>query len=376
MILLSMMNPPKPEVAEADVNRERSRGPLDVKIPMGNEADAEALRPFTFYASHLRALMPKEMFELAPLRVGFFLTYFGLAAAGFAAFMLMDLTWPIKLALAVVIGFCYGGLGFTAHEVLHGSVVRNKTLQDIIAFFSFMPFFISPTFWRYWHNQLHHGKTQSLISDPDAFPLMRVFKNSKFIQRMFPFTPGSGHLRSYTYFFFWFSFHVFVAQTYLRFRNSLFDRLDHKRTTWEMSAQIAIMATVIYLAGLENILYTFFIPLWVQNYFVMSYIATNHNLNPLTRVNDPLVNSLTVTSVPAFEWIQLNFGYHVEHHVFPAMSPRHSKHVHELLKKEFPKEYTYMPKWKAMGLLYKTARIYKDSKTLYNPETGKSYPTI
>lgn len=369
------MNQDKPEVVAAE-KRERSRGPVDVNIPIGKEEGAEALRPFTFYANHLRAMMPKEMFDLAPSRVFFFISYFFVAAAGLAAIGLLELTWPFKILVGLVIGFCYGGLGFTAHEVLHGSVVRNKTLQDVIAFLSFMPFFISPTFWRYWHNQLHHGKTQSLISDPDAFPLNRVFKSSKFIQKMFPFTPGSGHLRSYTYFFFWFSFHVFVAQTYLRFRNSLFDRLNHKRVTWEMGAQILVMGVALFAVGLENIAFTFFIPLFVQNYFVMSYIATNHNLSPLTRVNDPLVNSLTVTSVPAFEWLQLNFGYHVEHHVFPAMSPRHAKHVHQLLKKEFPKEFRYMPKTKAMGLLYKTARIYKDSKTLFNPETGKTYPTI
>jgi hypothetical protein len=35
-----------------------------------------------------------------------------------------------------------------------------------------------------------------------------------------------------------------------------------------------------------------------------------------------------------------------------------------------------MTKFEAMSLLYKTARIYKNSTTLINPETGATYPTI
>lgn len=371
------MNPTKTnDTSATEIARNRSRNSLTLEIPVGAESDTDKLRPFTFYATHLRTKLPKEFFDLAPTRILFFVAYFGLAVAGLYAIGFLDLAWPLKLILSLTVGFCYGGLGFLAHEILHGSVIRNRTAQDVVTFFAFIPFFISPTFWRYWHNQLHHGKTQSVISDPDAFPNMRIFKSSKFIQRMFPFTPGSGHKRSYTYFFFWFSFHVFVAQTYLRFRNSLFVRLNHKRVTWEMAAQVVIYSSALIALGPSNLLWTLVIPLLVQNYFVMSYIATNHNLSPLTRVNDPLVNSLTVTNVPFFEWLQLNFGYHVEHHVFPSMSPRHAKHVHELLKKEFPREFQYMPKTKAMAALYKTARIYKDSKTLMNPRTGKTYPTI
>lgn len=355
---------------------EHNPSPLPIQPGETAKHSETELKPFTFYANYLRPKLPKEVFELRPTRIIWLFTYGGLAALCFLAIASGQFAWPVKILLGALAGFCFGALGFLSHELLHGSVVRNRFLQDFFAFFCFMPFLISPTFWRYWHNQLHHGKTQSVIADPDAFPNMRIFRSSKFMQFMFPFTPGSGYLRSYIYFGFWFSFHVLVAQNYLRFRNSIYDRLNHRRVSWEFGGQILLMLAIYALVGPSQILYTFAIPLIVQNYFVMSYIATNHNLSPLTRVNDPLVNSLTVTNNPTLEWLQLNFGYHVEHHIFPAVSGAHAKKIHQVLKQEFGTKFKVMPKFVAMKALYKTARIYKDSNTLINPRTGETYPTI
>ena len=193
---------------------------------------------------------------------------------------------------------------------------------------------------------------------------------------MFPFTPGSGHKRSYMYFFFWFSFHNFVAQVYLRFRNNIFNDLNQKRVTREFAAQILIGLGILAWAGPSNWLWVFLVPLFMQNYLLMSYIATNHNLSPLTDENDPLVNSLSVSNNPMLERINLNFGYHVEHHIFPTVSGARIKPVHEALVQKFGGRYQIMPKWKAMKALYSTARIYKNANTLMNPESGETYPTI
>lgn len=275
---------------------------------------------------------------------------------------------------SVIAGFSLGALAFFAHEVLHGSVVRNRKAQDILGFFGFMPFFISPTFWRMWHNQLHHGNTQAIITDPDAFPTLKIFRHSKFMRFMFPFTPGSGYKRSYLYFFFWFSFHILVAQFYLRFRNSQFKNLNHRRVTIEMFMQMGIWLGFLAWLGPANLIWTLVIPFMFQNYLCMSYIATNHNLNPLTRVNDPLKNSLSVTNHRALELLHLNFGYHVEHHIFPSINGAYTKKLHFILRREFGSAYLFMKKNRAVKKLYATARIYKNSKTLINPETSQTYP--
>ena len=42
--------------------------------------------------------------------------------------------------------------------------------------------------------------------------------------------------------------------------------------------------------------FAFVLPLLFANGLVMAFILTNHGLSPLTDVNDPLVNSLSVTA--------------------------------------------------------------------------------
>lgn len=334
------------------------------------------LIPLREYARILRAQLPQEYFKPRWQRVFWILGVTLVAAFCAYAIVALPTTWPMKILAALVLGNCYGAMGFLAHELLHGSVFKSSKLSEILAFPLLVPMFISPTYWKFWHNRLHHGKTQQLIQDPDAYPTTRVFKHSKFMNFMFPFTPGSGHLRSALYFFIWFSTHSFVSQIYLRFRNSHYDQADHRRISIEFYTQLLIWAGFLWWAGPANILYVWIIPFFVQNYYVMSYIATNHNLNPLTKVNDPLANSLTVTNWPILETLHFNFGYHVEHHIFPTMSGAYTKHVHKLLLRDFPDTYLVMPKWKAMRQLYRTARIYKNSSTLINPETGKTFPTL
>ena len=168
--------------------------------------------------------------------------------------------------LAVTIGHCWGVLGLVGHEVLHGSVVRNKKWQNILGLFCFLPFLISPTFWRFWHNKLHHSHTQQLIADPDAYPTLRIFKHSRFMNWMYPFTPGSGHKRSYLYFFFWFSFNVLVAQFYFRFRNKVFNQLDDKKVKVELLAQGLFHLAILYWVGPANIIWVYAIPFLIQNY--------------------------------------------------------------------------------------------------------------
>ena len=52
----------------------------------------------------------------------------------------------------------------------------------------------------------------------------------------------------------------------------------------------------------------------------MAYIHTNHQLSPRVAINDPLIASLSVVSPRFIQWFHGNFGYHVEHHIFPSMS--------------------------------------------------------
>lgn len=340
------------------------------------DTPAPSERSFAQYRAALSASLGPEVFKPNPARMIWYFCCMMIGLGSFAAVVTLNPAWPMKLAFGIMIGLCNGLLGFICHEIAHGSVLKSRKLQNFFDFFGMIPYLVSPTYWKFSHNRLHHANAQRLIEDPDAFPNLRIFRASKFMRFMFPFTPGSGHKRSVLYFFFWFSFHNIVSQLYLRFRNRIFNGMDHKRVTIELSGQIVIVAGLAYIAGPANWFWLFAIPLAVQNYMLMSYISTNHNLSPLTSVNDPLVNSLSVTNFRIFEWFHLNFGYHVEHHLYPTVNPKHAKAIHYELVRQFPEVYKIMPKWKAMRALYRTARIYKNAHELIHPETMKTFPTI
>ncbi len=346
------------------------------KISSKIESNSKELKNIGYYRREVMPLLSAEIFQMDPLRLVWFGACCVVAVVGFYSIVALDLPWFAKLAIGILIGFANGILGFVTHELLHGSIIKNERAQNVLGFFGLMPFLISPTYWRFVHNRLHHGKTQQTIRDPDAFPTLRIYKSSKFVQTIFPYTPGSGHKRSVLYFFFWLSFHEFVAQVYLRFRNGVFDGMNHRRVSIELGLQVAIMATAAIYAGPSNWLWVVVLPIAAQNYLLVSHIATNHNLSPLTSENDPLVNSLTVTNHPIVEFFTLNFGYHVEHHLFPTVSPRHAKKIHAALLKKFPDSFKVMTKWKAMKALYSTPRIYKSANVLIHPETMQTVDTI
>jgi fatty acid desaturase len=325
---------------------------------------------------HLKHKVPKGIFKPNPYYLLPLLLTLVSGAGGVVLLASFEMAWYFKLLVALFIGYnwCIGGL--FGHDLLHGSIVRSKKWQDILGFFCLLPFLISPTFWRYWHNNLHHSFTQKVIKDPDAYPTLRVFKQSRFTQWMFPFSPGSGHKRSFFYLFFWFSVNVQVAQHYFRYRNKVFNKLNHRRVNIELLLAFLIHVFALIAVGPALWMWAVIIPFFIMNYLPFSYISTNHNLSPLTKKNDPLENSLTVTNNPILEFFHLNFGYHVEHHLFPTVSGFHLKKLHFVLKDTYPDRYQYMPKWRALRELYRTARIYKNSTTLVHPKTGKTYPVV
>ena len=344
-----------------------SQTPTDTQEPVKNLA---------YYNKKLTPELPTYFFERTPARVLYAGAFLGLNALLIFAVLNLNLHWSLKILAGILIGQFNAGLAFISHETSHGQHLANKNAQDALVLFAFSPFLISPTYWRFWHNRLHHGNTQYILKDPDAFPNMTVFRQSKFMQRLFNWTPGAGTIRSYFYFFFWFSFQSFLNQIYMRFGNKMWDEMKHNRVSVEFAFQILLMSVYIYFVGSQAPLYLILIPFAIQNYTVMSYISTNHNISPLTKINDPLVNSLTVTTNPLFDFIHLNFGYHVEHHIFPRMSGAYTKKVHYQIKKMFPDTYQYMKKSDALKLLYSTPRIYKNHNTLINPKTLEKFSTL
>jgi fatty acid desaturase len=151
---------------------------------------------------------------------------------------------------------------------------------------------------------------------------------------------------------------------------------EQARAFAETLLGVAFWVTVAVLLGPLAFLFAYALPLLVANSIVMGFILTNHSLSPHTDVNDPLINSLSVTGPRWFEWVTLGFGYHVEHHLFPAMSARHAPALRAVLRERWPDSYQSLPLLRALRALHRTGRVYDTQTTLLDPKTGRRWHTL
>jgi fatty acid desaturase len=327
-----------------------------------------ATRPTEDLRRRIKADLPADTFEPRPLRALWFVPLATVGFGSIATIVVVRPAWYLCLALSLVAAQCMAASGFLAHEVLHGSVVSQKWLQTFLGYVGFAPLLVSPTLWRTWHNQVHHRRTNLGNSDPDAFGTVERFQLSPSTQFVARLAPGSRHPLSYLFFAYWFTFHgqvvLWLQSRYLRG----FRRMNRRRAIAESAVSALVWLVVAVLAGPFYAIFAVLIPLVVTNFVVMSYIATNHFMRPLTKENDPLENSMSVNTLAVVDRLHFNFSHHVEHHLFPNMSGAHAPRVRAWLLEHEADRYVSPAHWKAFLYLYRTPRVYLDATTLVDPD--------
>ncbi len=285
------------------------------------------------------------------------------------------LPWLTAPLLSLVIGMSFAGLTFLGHETLHGAIVRGPRLRHLVGWLGFSPFVVSPRLWVAWHNRVHHGNTQHEGKDPDAYPTLCEYRQSRAIRLATQVAPGLRRLRGASTPLIGFSVqsaHMLLAAR----RRGFLSAKEQAYAVAETLLGVALWTALALATSGLVFLFAFVLPLLVANTIVMGFILTNHSLSPLTEVNDPLLNSLTVTTPRVVEWLSLGFGYHVEHHLFPAMSARHAPEVRAVLRAQYPGKYQSMPLLRATAALHGSARVYKDATTLVDPNSGREWPAL
>lgn len=334
------------------------------------------LRATAAYVRELRPLLGPEAFAPARSRLWWMPLHLALIAVATVAIAGDWLPWPLVPLVAIGIGVCFAGLTFLGHETLHGGTVRGRRARHLIGWVTFLPFVLSPRMWMVWHNREHHGHTNHGELDPDKYPLLPEYQSSRVVQFVTDrFALGAGRWTGVLSLLIGFSVHSGKILLDAN-RRGWMSKPQHRLALGETALGIALWATVAWLVGPLAFLFVFAIPLVVANWLVMAYILTNHSLNPITEVNDPLVNSLSVTVPRVCEWVSLGFGYHVEHHLFPAMSTRHGPRLRQLILERWPERYQSMPLGDALLALHRTARVYRDPVTLTDPRSGAVWPAL
>ena len=333
------------------------------------------LKPRSSYVHEVRPRMPDRAFEPARSRLAFLPFHIAAITIGAIAIARGWLPWPVVPVVSLAIGACFGGLTFVAHETLHGGIVRGKRLQYAIGFLGFLPFLLSPRMWIGWHNQTHHANTNA-ADDPDGYATLDRYharRSTRF--SVDAFSLGGRRWRGGLSLILGFTVQSMDQLFSARSRGFL-DRRDSRLAFLETGLAVAFWAVVAALVGFVPFLFIFVLPVLIGNACVMAFILTNHSLSPKVELDDPLVSGLSVTTSRLVEWLTLGFGFHVEHHLFPAMSNRHAPAVRDVLRERWPERYQSMRLTGALHKLHCTARVYKDATTLYDPLTGAEYSAL
>lgn len=334
------------------------------------------LRTIATYAKAIRPTLPDHIFQPATSRILWLPFHIGVISTLAWTMVSGRLPAPLWPVASIVIGICLSGLVFLGHETMHGAVVRGRTLIKAVGFIALAPFTLSPTLWTAWHNRVHHNHCGKAGVDPDMYPTMIEYETQR-ASRIMADHFGLGRRRLISILSLAFGFTgqsqqmLWGAQ-----KHNILSPGLHRRAIVEFLLAVAMWTTIAFVVGMVPFLFIYALPFVVANTIVMSFIMTNHNLSPLTDINDPLVNSLSVTLPRPLEFLTLDFGYHVEHHLFPTVSGRHGKIVRDAILAKFPERYQSMPLTTALAKLYATARVYKDPVTLTDPQSGETWPAL
>lgn len=335
------------------------------------------LRRTTDYAREIRQDLPPKVFRKCPERLLWLPVHLAVIAAAVTCMLGTDISLGWRLLLAATIGHSYACMGFLGHEILHQTVVKSRRLQNTLGTLCMLPLCLGPAHWRAWHNKLHHGKTTKPGEDPDSFGNIHMVRRNKLAHLIATFGPGSGYTRSWFFMFFWFTFQT-VSVLFIHSKLYGYWTPSRRRRQLALFAcMVGFWSSVLAVAGTFHFTFIYVLPMMVTNFVLLMYIATNHLFCDETiETNDPLANSLSVSVPRWMSLLHLNFGYHVEHHIFPYANPKYGPQVQAAILRRFGSRYRMLPLWKALYLLYKTPAVHLTSQELVNLRTGVVYQTL
>ncbi|GHG99477.1 fatty acid desaturase [Comamonas sp. JC664] len=312
--------------------------------------------------AELRRVMPPESFQPQPLR--------GIVALGVVPVMgvLMwavasgRLPWWACLLGSFALGQMATSVGLAAHEALHHAVFRSRALESLLGWVGFGPFLVTPGTWRAWHVQAHHSAANVMVRDPDILPRQSEWRTQWFAKVFHAMSPGSGSPLSFVSFFFFF---MAQGQAFLWHHSALpqFQHVHMHRTRERILTVLLLLGWVAvgWMMGPRGALYAIILPLLIGNFTLMIYIATNHWLLAAHEASDnPFVNTASVVTHPAMDWMHFNFSHHQEHHIFPAMSPKFAPLLRQRLRELNPEASQVYPHLHALRMLYRRPALYAE----------------
>lgn len=329
-----------------------------------------APKPTSQLIRELRGRLPARALLPVPLRLLWVPVHMTLILGGLLLLAHGAPLWA-RLALALVIGLSFAGLAFVAHEALHGALVRSPRLLRFVGLIGFSPFCLAPRLWIAWHNRVHHGSANHAGVDPDALLTLEEYRmagSARIATDLQRLTRGLLTLLV--------GFSVQSAHMLLVAEKRGYLSRERARRAMVTSGLLSCAWLSLGLFGIDVLVYGYLLPLLVGNVVVMAHIMTNHGISPLADDGDPLRTSLTVGVPRWFSFYTLDFGYHVEHHLFPGVSHRYGRDIQALLREVEPERYQELPLGRALARVLRAPRVYADAETLVDPHTNERQKTL
>jgi fatty acid desaturase len=351
---------------------------------------AETLFSQAEYVRKLRSLLPDSAFLPDLNKVWILVINLAILGLGWAIAASLDQwNWHwlwLYLPLSAVMGNSVIVLLFSCHDLMHGSDTRHSWGFQLLSLMGLSILWMPPTLWRAVHNREHHRNTNSNL-DPDRNYLYQQPKTwGKWIQDRFvpsmevsPLWLAVGMAHA------WGVHTLRNMSSVLLFNTGAVSYVPaafkvSRRERWAIARELGLIS-VIHLGILSylqfdpiKLILSYFLPLWIGYAGVMFYIYTNHMLSPMTAINDPLLNSVSLRVPQWIDVLHFNFSYHTEHHIFPGMNSDYYPLVQTLLLQHYPGRFHLLPFSQVWQIMLDTPRHYQDNATFTTWSGDQSMP--
>jgi len=304
------------------------------------------------YIAAFRAPLPREAFQPEPrhlVRIG---CHLGIIAGGYAVLRETGSLWLAAL-ISLLVGHSQASLVFLGHSLGHNVILKNPRARRALEMVIWPLNLIPPSLWIRLHNQTHHPEVNTPRDTDRVYRVCEGTAANRIYMRLFH--PNRKTPLRHPLVFFHFITYV------LRHLVSAFMPGDAKpslvtyKPYYSPALKRMLLLELAIIAVLQVAMFLFLrgswwryllavpVPVLVASAVAMTYIYTQHFLNPLCERGDPVVGATSVIVPRWADWLHDNVSYHIEHHLFPGMNPRYYPEISRLLQQHFPERYNRIP---------------------------------
>ncbi len=326
------------------------------------------------YMQELKGLLPKEAFLCEPKKILYISGYLVMLSVAYCLFRFMD-SLIVYLMLSCLIAHSLSCIGFLSHELSHNSITRNKRAKYFFEIISWGINLIPATLWDRVHNQTHHVQSNTR-NDPDrqfldfektsgTYLYTKIFYPNKEFSKWNPIV--AFHFIPYI---FRNIISVFYSKgskpTVVPFKPK-YSVMQKAKIILELMFITALQIAIFNAVEQKVLAYIFAGPLSyvITSTILMTYIFTNHFLNPITEQSDPILGTTTVEVPSVLNKLHFNFSYHTEHHLFPSINSKFYPVLSTILRKKYTDRYNHLPLGEAWTQLWR-------NEEFISPDTGKT----